>query len=95
VEGFRAYADHMESAEFRRGLAQLEGHARHSSTAVMCAEADWRRCHRQLIADALVVRGWRVEHILRDGRLEQHRLTSFAVVEEGRISYPAPQGRIG
>jgi uncharacterized protein (DUF488 family) len=94
VEGFRAYADHMDSAEFRRGLARLEELARRSSTAVMCAEANWRRCHRQLIADALVVRGWRVEHILHDGRLERHRLTPFAVIEAGRISYPAPQGRL-
>jgi uncharacterized protein (DUF488 family) len=60
----------------------------------MCAEADWRRCHRRLIADALLIRGWRVLHILRDGGIEDHELTSFAVVDGRRISYPAPQTRL-
>jgi uncharacterized protein (DUF488 family) len=91
VQGFRAYADHMDSEAFAAGLARLEQLASESATALMCAEADWRRCHRQLIADALLVRGWRVRHILRDGRLELHRLTPFALLEGERLTYPAPQ----
>lgn len=71
---FAAYARHMDSEEFAAGLVQLEELARVRRTAFMCAEADWRRCHRRLIADALAARGWRVVHLLADGRLEQHPL---------------------
>src|SRR5207248_8703247 len=60
---FQGYADHMGSAEFARGLARLEHLARSDPTAIMCAEAVWWRCHRRLIADALTVRAWRVEHL--------------------------------
>ena len=95
VAGFRGYADHLESAEFRSALAELEDLARERRTAFMCAEGPWWRCHRQLIADALLVRGWQVLHILRDARLEAHALPSFAVIDGGRISYPAPQSRLG
>jgi uncharacterized protein (DUF488 family) len=94
VQGFRAYADHMDTAGFAAGMARLEELATESLTAVMCAEGDWRRCHRQLIADALVVAGWRVRHILPDGSLDDHRLTAVALVEGERITYPGPQGRL-
>jgi uncharacterized protein (DUF488 family) len=86
---FRGYADHMQTPEFAAGLERLEGLARERRTAIMCAEGDWRRCHRRLIADALAARGWRVRHIRPDGRIEDHQLTSFAVVGGGRPSYPA------
>jgi uncharacterized protein (DUF488 family) len=85
VGGFRGYADHMASPEFRHGLERLEHLARRKWTAFMCAEGDWRRCHRRLIADALTAKGWQVEHLLRDGRRERHELPSFAVVEDGRL----------
>jgi uncharacterized protein (DUF488 family) len=88
VAGFRGYADHMESAEFRSALAELEDLARERRTALMCAEAPWWRCHRQLIADALIARGWEVQHVMPDGRLEQHRLTPFALVEGESVTYP-------
>jgi hypothetical protein len=61
----------------------------------MCAEAPWWRCHRRLVADALLVRGWEVLHVMPDGRLAAHELPPFAVVEDGRLSYPAPQLRLG
>ena len=64
VAAFGAYADHMQSAEFAAGLERLEDRARERRAAIMCAEGDWRRCHRRLIADALLIRGWRVAHIL-------------------------------
>jgi uncharacterized protein (DUF488 family) len=91
---FRAYADHMASPGFATGIARLEALAGERLTAVMCAEADWRRCHRQLVADALLARGWRPLHLLADGRLEQHCLSPHAVVDAGRVSYPG-QPRLG
>ena len=88
VPGFRAYADHMGSAEFQAGLERLEKLAHRRRTAIMCAEGAWRRCHRRLISDALAARGWRVLHIRPDGRLEEHELPPFAVVTDGAVSYP-------
>jgi uncharacterized protein (DUF488 family) len=92
---FRGYADHMASGEFAEALSRLEELGRASPTAIMCAEALWFRCHRRLIADALLVRGWRVLHIGSDGRLAEHELTPFAVVSAGDLSYPAEQTTLG
>lgn len=90
--GFEGYADHMGSDEFDRALADLESAARKSPSAIMCAEAVWWRCHRRLIADALVVRGWRVEHLGIAGTHVVHQLPHFAVVDHGgAITYPPPQ----
>jgi uncharacterized protein (DUF488 family) len=75
---FRAYADYMASEDFVAGLRRLEGLARERRTTIMCAEGDWRRCHRGLISDALDANGWRVLHILPDGRLEDHQPTDHA-----------------
>jgi uncharacterized protein (DUF488 family) len=94
VEAFRGYADHMESAEFRDALERLMRRAAEGRTAVMCAEAQWTRCHRRLISDALVVRRLEVCHIRSDGRAEPHSLTPFAVPEGDRLTYPAPQTRL-
>jgi uncharacterized protein (DUF488 family) len=89
---FQGYADYTASEQFQRALADLESTARASVTAIMCAEAVWWRCHRRLIADALVARGWRVEHLgIGEGRAV-HELPPFAVVDAtGGISYPSPQ----
>lgn len=73
VEGFRGYAEYMETPEFAAGLERLEEMARQRRVAIMCAEGDWRRCHRRLVADALSGRGWRVVHIRPDGRTEGHQ----------------------
>ena len=94
VEAFRGYADHMQGAEFEEGVRRLEELSGQRRVAVMCAEADWRRCHRRLIADAMTAAGWRVLHIAADGRVEVHALTPFAVVEEGRVAYPPAQGSL-
>jgi uncharacterized protein (DUF488 family) len=91
VAGFRGYADHMQTDRFRTALEALMVRARTCRTAIMCAEALWWRCHRRLISDALLVRGWEVLHISSDGSLAQHELTPFAVVESGTLSYPGPQ----
>jgi len=90
--GFQGYADHMGSEEFRRALADLEATASESPTAIMCAEALWWRCHRRLIADALVVRGWDVEHLGIGDEPVSHSLTEFAVVgPDGMLTYPPAQ----
>jgi uncharacterized protein (DUF488 family) len=90
---FNGYADHLASAEFARGLARLGTLRTARATAVMCAEGDWRRCHRQLLADALVVReGLEVVHIGPDGATERHAVTAFAQRgPDGALTYPAQQ----
>jgi uncharacterized protein (DUF488 family) len=88
VRQFQGYADHMGTEEFARGLAALEARAREAPAAVMCAEAQWWRCHRRMVADALVVRGWGVRHADGRGGAEPHALTSFAVVADGVLRYP-------
>jgi uncharacterized protein (DUF488 family) len=85
----------METDQFRDGLEQLQALAAASPTAVMCAEANWHRCHRRLIADALASRGWRVFHIGSHGGIEEHEMTSFAVRDGERITYPPLQGTLG
>lgn len=85
---FRGYADHMATPEFARGLDALLAFAKTGRVAVMCAEAQWWRCHRQLIADALVARGISVEHIMSPTVVRSHELTSFARVENGEVGYP-------
>jgi uncharacterized protein (DUF488 family) len=87
-EGFRGYADHMATPEFRAALDRLLAVAAEQRTAVMCAEAVPWRCHRSLIADALVARGARVLHIL-DAATSPHTLTSFAVVDGTEVRYRA------
>ena len=88
---FRAYADHMESPEFAAGLDELLARAGVRPTAIMCAEAVPWRCHRQLIADALIARGVEVRHILSTAPAGAHRLTSFARVEGDRVMYDGGQ----
>jgi len=92
---FRGYADHMASDEFKQALWRLEELGRSRPTAIMCAEALWFRCHRRLVADALLVRCWRVLHIGSDGRLAEHELTPFAVVSNGDLTYPPEQTSLG
>lgn len=86
---FRGYADYMDSDAFQVALARLIVHARQSRAAVLCAEAVPWRCHRQLIADALVARGYEVGHILGVDRVDPHRLSPFAhVLPNGLLRYP-------
>ena len=86
---FRAYADHMATAEFGAAIAELLSVARNHRVAVTCAEAQPWRCHRQLIADALVAREVEVRHIFTETRASAHELTPFARVDENGIRYPA------
>ncbi|MGC1676667.1 MAG: DUF488 domain-containing protein [Candidatus Binataceae bacterium] len=84
---FRSYADYTDGADFAVGLAELIELATAARTAYMCSEGLWWRCHRRIISDHLVVRGWRVEHIMPTGKLSAHELSSFARVAEGKIIY--------
>ena len=90
-ESFRGYADHMETPEFREGIATLLELARRKRTAIMCAEAVWWRCHRALISDHLKAAGVCVRHILSEKKTEVHPYTSAAHVENGKLSY-SPAG---
>ena len=85
---FRGYADYMQTAEFDAELTNLLELAAHDRIALMCAEAVPWRCHRSLIADALVVRGVAVGEIAGPERLAPHRLTPFARVHGRTITYP-------
>ncbi|HVA17158.1 MAG TPA: DUF488 domain-containing protein [Candidatus Dormibacteraeota bacterium] len=86
---FRGFADYMQTPEFAAGLARLEKLAQTKRCAIMCAEAVPWRCHRSLLADALTVRGYAVEHIMTPTRRNLHNLTPFARVRGKRITYPA------
>ena len=86
--GFRGFADYMQTEEFARGFDELWDLAGRCRTAIMCAEALYWRCHRALIGDAFMVRGGTISHILSEQKVEDHRMTPFAVVLEGRITYP-------
>jgi uncharacterized protein (DUF488 family) len=90
-EAFRGYADHMASEEFAAGIERLEELGAEHRVAVMCAEGDWRHCHRRLLADALLARGHAVTHISPDGSLDPHELTASAVVDDDVVTYPEVQ----
>ena len=81
-ESLRTYADYMETDDFEKGIAQLIAIAEKETTAYMCAEALWFRCHRSMISDYLKAKGWEVEHIMAIDKEEPH-------------SYPAPARIIG
>ena len=86
-EGFRGYADYMETADFRKGIEKLLELARSKHIAIMCAEALWWRCHRSLIADYLKAGGVEVIHILSSGKTAPHPYTSAARIIDGHLSY--------
>lgn len=88
-ESFRAYADYMQTPSFLDGLELLMERARAVPIAMMCAEAVPWRCHRSLIADALLVRGWTVLDVMSRTKVTPRKLTPFARVEGTRITYPA------
>lgn len=87
---FRGYADYMQTEAFHRAIEDLMAEATQSRTTIMCAEAVPWRCHRSLVADRLITRGWKVVHIMGPGQVQPHRLTAFAVQQGDRLFYPAP-----
>lgn len=94
---FRGYADYMQTSEFTHAVESLVQLARKCRTAIMCAEAVPWRCHRSLIADALVVRGIHVEEIISRTSVRRHSLTPWARPVGTRITYPdqSEQSRTG
>ena len=88
VGAFRAYADFMLTAEFEKIIEEMEPLLKSKRSALMCAEAVPWRCHRQLLADAFLVRGRPVRHIFDDG-CHEHHLPPFAMPEGIKIHYPA------
>ena len=80
----------MATPEFGEGLNTLMEIARATPTAIMCAEAVPWRCHRSLIADALILKGWQVRDILSTAPAAEHKLTPFLVVINGQPTYPDP-----
>jgi uncharacterized protein (DUF488 family) len=92
---FQGYADYMATPEFDAALGELTALAREVPTCIMCAEAQWWRCHRRLVSDALLIRGWEVLHLGLRAEPVAHELTPFAVVGPGHtITYPPAQGEL-
>jgi uncharacterized protein (DUF488 family) len=85
---FRGYADYMQTIEFGENLERLVRVSSEKSTAMMCAEAVPWRCHRSLIGDAFLVRGFQVEDILNEKTSRPHRLTPWAKVAGVEVTYP-------
>jgi uncharacterized protein (DUF488 family) len=84
---FRGYADHMESEEFQKGIAELLEFAKKKRTAFMCAESLWWRCHRGLISDHLKAHGYRVVHLIDQKHAEEHPYTAAARIIDGELTY--------
>lgn len=86
-DSFRGYADYMLTPEFEESLRELIAAGVALPTVMMCAEAVPWRCHRSLVADALLVRGYEVKHLQSAARAQAHRLTPFARVQGQEIIY--------
>lgn len=88
-DSFRGFADHMQTPQFNHALDELLGCCRRRRFALMCAEGNPFRCHRSLIADAILVRGLVCCELGANGRPRPHRLTAFAKVRGEAVWYPA------
>jgi uncharacterized protein (DUF488 family) len=93
ADGFRGYADHMETPEFDAAVRRVMREGAQRPAAVMCAESLWWRCHRRLLADSLVARGCEVRHVMPDGRQETHRLSGSARLVDGDVVYDVAEGQ--
>lgn len=88
---FRDFADYMQTPEFAVAIDELVASAQEQSVAIMCAEAVPWRCHRSLIADALLARRITVLDIMSLTSTKPHELTGFAQVDGHRVWYPPPE----
>lgn len=84
---FQAYADYMETDQFKNAVLELEQIALEAPTVFMCSEAVWWRCHRSMISDYLKVRGWNVQHIMGEYKSQEHPYTSPARIVDGEVVY--------
>lgn len=90
-ESFRAYAAHMRTPEFHAAVAALLEQADRLRTVIMCSEAVWWRCHRRLVADAvLLLHGWDVRHVMPNGQLIPHGPTAGVRVAGDELYYDVP-----
>lgn len=87
---FRAYADYASTDAFRAGLDELCELAGTHRCAIMCAEALWWRCHRRIIADYLLDRGFDVRHILGRDHVDPATPTPGVHRSRGVLVYPRP-----
>lgn len=92
VQAFHNYADYAESTAFAEGLARLLVRSTAETCAIMCAEAVWWRCHRRIVADYVITRGLRVEHLFTPEKAERAVRTPFAKLDRKTktLRYPAP-----
>ena len=88
-DGFRGYADYMQTPEFEAALDELIRLLKEKTTVYCCTEAVFWRCHRQLVSDALIARGFRAGHIFSATKVEVHSLTKFVRAEGTRLTYPS------
>jgi len=89
-EGFRGYADYMQTIEFEKAILQLEDLAQQQSTAYMCSEAVWWSCHRSLVSDYLKWKGWKVMHIMDVSKATEHPFTKPARIVNDMLRYDKP-----
>jgi uncharacterized protein (DUF488 family) len=88
---FRGFADYMQTPAFREALERLVELATQKPTAIMCAEAVPWRCHRSLIADALIARGYEVRDIMSAASAKPHILNPMARVRGQKVTYPVEE----
>lgn len=86
-DSFRGYADYMETAEFEKAISVLQSIALKQTTAFMCSEAVWWRCHRSMVSDYLKAKGWTVLHIMAAGKVKEHPYTSPARIIGDKVFY--------
>ena len=86
---FRGYADYMQTPEFEQAIAELIRLLKEKTTVYCCTEAVFWRCHRQLVSDALLARGYRIGHIFSATKVEEHSFTKFVQAEGTTLTYPA------
>lgn len=86
-DSFRSYADYMETDLFKNAIEELEAIALQKTTAYMCAEAVYWRCHRSMVSDYLKNKGWNVIHIFSEKKTEEHRYTSPARIVNDEVCY--------
>jgi uncharacterized protein (DUF488 family) len=89
LDSFRGYADYMETEAFAEAVQELCRIAEKNTTAIMCAEVLWWRCHRSLVSDYLKWSGWNVIHIMGPGKSQEHHFTTPAKILNGRLIYSA------
>lgn len=88
-DSFQAYADYALTDECQKALDELVAFAETTVPAIVCAEAVYWRCHRRIIADWLLARGYEVINIYKADRADEHELARFAEVANERVTYPA------